>query len=128
MTCCNPSLRPLPNAFDELANSSGNLTITPTRANQFIDLAISGAARTSYIILSRVRRRAGDMLNLIIDLPATAAIVLDFRNGAVDGTALLPEEKFPSQQFTTDGEIRSLAIRFVYTGSAWKYVSSQSPA
>ena len=126
MSCWNT--RVLPNAFQELANSSGNLTVTCSRPNERVKLTISGAARTSYIIVSRVRRRKGDIVEFIVTLPTTADIVLDFRNGALDGDPLLSAEKFPDQQFTTDGEITTARFRFCYDGGAWIYIDSQIPA
>lgn len=126
MSCC--TTRVLPNAFQELANSSGNLTVTCSRANERVKLTVSGAARTSYIVVSRVRRRKGDIVEFIVALPETAGVVLDFRNGSVDGDALLSTEKFPDQQFTTDGEITTARFRFCYDGGAWIYIDSQIPA
>lgn len=128
MSCnCSPATRVLPNSFQELENTSGNLTITAVRANTTIDLTIGGVARTSLIILSRVRRRAGDIISFRMVLPATPDIVLEFRNGADDGATLLPAT-YPDQQFTTDGVILSANLRFIYTGSEWRYLDGKRPA
>lgn len=128
MSCHTSNCRVLPNGYDDLANSSGDLVITPTRPNQSYVLTVSGVARTSNIVLSRVRRRAGDIVELLFVLPATADIVLALRNGAVGGDLLLPEEKYTDQLLTTDGLMLSAKMRFVYTGSAWRYLDSQIPA
>ena len=49
--------------------------------------------------------------------------------GAEDGELLLPAtEIFPGQVFVTDGLTISARFRFVYTGSAWRYIDSQIPA
>jgi len=112
----------------ELANSSSNTTVTATRPNTTVSLTVGGVARSSLLVLSRVRRRAGDILDFVVTLPATVGIALDFRNGSTTGTALLPGAKFPDQKYTTDGEVLSGRFKFVYSGSAWKYVESQIPA
>ncbi len=129
MSCCSTNARPLPNAFEELASSTTTtLTITPARANHAVDLTVSGSARTTIVVLSRARQRAGNIIEFKITLPATADIILEFRNGSTTGDLLLPEEKYPDQLFTTDGVFLSAKLRFVYTGSAWRYSDSQIPA
>lgn len=128
MSCCPGSVRELPNAYEELALSAGDLHVASSRPNQWIDLTVSGSPRISTIVLMRARRRAGDMMVFAVTLPATAGIVLEFRNGSDTGDMLLPEAKFPDQQFTTDGEQTTAEFRFVYTGGFWKYQSSSIPA
>jgi hypothetical protein len=126
MTCSSGSTRP--NSISQEANASGDLSIATDRANHTVDLAITGAARTSIVALETTNRRKGDIAEVLLSLPATPGIALDFRNSSSVGTQLLPAEKFPGQLYTTDGETLSGVVRFVFTGTAWKYQRSSFPA
>lgn len=116
------------NDYETAANNAGNTTVTPTEANYALGLTVGGAARTSILILDITGRAAGDRIRLDLTLPATAAILLEARNATAGGTLLLPAEKFPSQQFETDGVTLSATWDFVFTGAAWRYELSNQPA
>lgn len=116
------------NAYATATNNSGNTTVTPTQPNYALGLTIGGSARSSSIILDVTGRTGGDKISLDLTLPATPSIVLTVRNATAGGTQLLPPETFPSNQFTTDGLVLSAKWEFVYTGAAWRYEASITPA
>ncbi len=109
-------------------NNAGNTTITPTASIQKYVLTLTGAARTSIIILDTAGRSAGDKIFLNLILPATANIVIAVRNATSGGTLLLPVESFPTQTLTTDGNLLSAHWEFTYTGAAWEFDTSNLPA
>lgn len=116
------------NAYATATNASGNTTLTPTQPVQTTKLTFSGSAGNRIIILATAGRTAGDKLFLDVVLPATSGIVVSVRNATSGGTLLLPVESFPSQDFTTDGNVLSAHWEFTYTGTAWNYDSSNLPA
>lgn len=116
------------NAYAAATNNAGNSTITPTKPVQTTVLTFTGAARSSIVILDVAGRSAGDKIFLNLILPATANIVISVRNATSGGTLLLPVEMFPTQDITTDGNLRSTYLEFTYTGTAWIYDMSNLPA
>lgn len=116
------------NNYATVANNAGNTTVTADADNYSLGITVGGAARTSIIILATTGAAAGDTITLPITLPATAAIVLEVRNATAGGTLLLPAEIFTAQQYTTNGFDLSATWQFVYTGTAWKFVTSNIPA
>ncbi len=119
-----------PNNYVTATNSSGDTTITPDKPLYDVGLTISGVARTSNLILATAGRAAGDRIRLAITLPATTGIILTPRNATAGGTLLLPSDIFttPSQGYTTNGFDISALWEFEYTGTAWRYVTSNIPA
>jgi hypothetical protein len=117
-----------PNGYMQRVNSAGDISLESSAANMTIDLLVTGVARTSIVVLETAGRAAGDRLLVRMELPAVADIVFDFRNATAGGTALLPDELFSSQLFTTDGEATSANFEFVFNGTAWEYDTSQTPA
>jgi hypothetical protein len=117
-----------PNSYVAAANNAGNSTFTRGRPNTLVNFSVGGAARTSKIILNTAGAIAADEMTVRTILPATADIILDFRNGAVGGAQLLPALTFTGQTFTTDGITTSATFRFGFDGAAWFYIDSQIPA
>ncbi len=100
------------NSYTAVANNAGNTTITPTGRNNFVALTVGGVARTSVIIAAiPATATAGDLIDIDCVFPATAAIILEFRNATAGGTLL--------EQFTTDGVTLAGTVQLVYTGAAW---------
>ena len=69
-------------------------------------------------------------MRLLFVFPATTGIIVQPRNNTVVGTLLLPADIFtsPSQGYTTNGFDLSAAMEFEFTGSAWRFVTSNIPA
>ncbi len=116
------------NAYAAFTNNSGNSTLTPTEPNQTYLGTVGGSARSSIFILDVAGRTSGDRIILDLLLPATANIVLSVRNATSGGTLLLPTESFPTQDLTTDGNIRSWHLEFTFDGVAFIYDMSNLPA
>lgn len=116
------------NGYATATNDAGDTTITPASENQTVLLTVGGVARTSNIILDVAGRTIGDRLAIPVILPATADIVLAIRNATAGGTLLLPAEVYPTQDLTTDGNILSWFLEFVFDGAAWIYMNSKIPA
>lgn len=118
-----------PTDYVALANSSGDTTITPDKPIYTVGLNLTGAARTSKLILvAGGATVAGDKIRLVITLPVTPNIVLEVHNATSGGTQLLPVELFASNQYTTNGLDLSATWDFVFTGTTWKYEMSNIPA
>jgi len=108
------------NGYATAVNNAGNATITPTAHNYFLALTVGGVARTSVEILSvATPPAAGDRIYVGITLPATPAIILEFRNAVVGGTLIYT--------FTTDGATLSVLFQFVFDGAAWQPAGYQIP-
>lgn len=118
-----------PNSFNSDTNNGGNSTVLATAQNHTEHLLFIGAARSSIIILDANNISAGDIIVLHLTLPATPNIVISVRTGSVAGALLLPVESYPTQNFTTDGNILSAYWRFVAGNSGeWLYDTSNIPA
>lgn len=113
-----------------VTNNAGDTTITPDVSLYDIAVTIGGAARTSNFALATAGRATGDRCRLLFTLPATAGIELVPRNNTAGGALLLPADIFttPAQGYTTNGFDLSAAMEFEYTGSAWRFVTSNIPA
>lgn len=116
------------NAYGSSTNNSGNTTLTPTQPNYSYGLTFTGAAGNRIIILATAGRSAGDKIFLDITFPATSGLVVSVRNATSGGTLLLPVEMFPTQDFTTDGNVLSAHWEFTFNGAAWVYDMSNIPA
>ncbi len=116
--------------YDTVTNNAGDTIITPNKSLYDIGITITGAARTSNFAILTAGRTAGDRVRLLFALPATSGIVLIPRNNATNGALLLPADIYtsPSQGYTTNGFDLSAAMEFEYTGSAWRFVTSNIPA
>jgi hypothetical protein len=120
--------------FLPLTNNSGNTNIRPTASVQTMGIEFGGVARTSVLTLKSFGRYDGDRLTVICYLPLTAGIIIEFRNRRPTGDLLLPEERFPDQQFVTDGFSTMATFDFVLeeTGEFrdlnWNFVSANSPS
>lgn len=117
-----------PNGWINRTNSAGDITLRSTHANMTVNLTVAGVARTSTAILDTDERNSGDRMIVLMSLPAVAGIGWQFRDESATGTLLLPDNVFPDQQFTTDGETTSAFFEFVYNGANWEYVGWRSPA
>lgn len=69
-------------------NGSGTSTVTPTSQVHTEVLTVNGAARTSTIILGIIGVQDGAQLNVMVILPGTADITLNFKNATTGGTQL----------------------------------------
>lgn len=108
------------NGYAAANNVAGNATITPTAHNYFLKLTVGGVARTSVEILSIATPPiAGDRIAVGCTFPATAAIIIEFRNAVVGGTLIY--------SFVTDGATLSGLFEFVYNGAAWEAAGYQVP-
>lgn len=105
------------------ANSTGNSTVTPGAcAIQHTEIiTLTGSAGTRIIILDVASApTAGARCLVRIECPATASILLDFRNGTAGGTQLTTAE--------TDGSGDDMVAEFGGTGTAWEFLRFVSPA
>ncbi len=118
------------NSYATATNNSGDTTITPTVSSYDIAITVGGAARTSNLILATAGRSTGDRVRLLMTFPVTTGIILVPRNATAGGTLLLPADIFtsPAQSYTTNGFDLSAVWEFEYTGSAWRFVTSNIPA
>ncbi len=117
------------NSYTAVANIGGNSTLTTTTANDTQDVTCTGAAGARIFALTTSGRNAGDRCDIEFTVPATAGLVITVRNNTVGGTQLLPVSSgFTANAWTTDGVNTTAAFSFVFTGTAWKYVRSSSPA
>lgn len=107
--------------FDSSTNNTGNTTITLAAniAALIYELTVTGSARTSVVILETTNAVEGAEIELAALLPATASIILDFRNATSGGTQL--------EILTTDGSGDDAMLRFRYNGSAWRHVLTTYP-
>lgn len=104
------------------ANSTGNTTITPHALGvQHTEIVtLTGSAGTRILILATsTSPLAGARVSLRLNLPATAAIVIEVRNATSGGTLLASLE--------TDGSGSAAYLEFYYTGSAWALLSTTYP-
>lgn len=108
--------------YSESTNVSGNTTIMPdTSSREHTEaIAFTGSAGTRIIILSTTDRVSADAITVLAGLPATADIVLEFRDATSTGALLLTR--------TTDASGDDLSADFIFTGTAWRYVRSTYPA
>lgn len=115
-----------------LGDSSGTLTIRPTAINFTATVNFSGAAGDRPIIVAPNGQNGyvprGARLLVICNFPETEGLILTFLNKLSSGDDLLPELRFPDNQFVTDGIGTSATFEFVYDGSNWQYSESNIPA
>lgn len=116
---CEPS-----NGWDEKTSVSGDTELSSTAANMHFDVTITDDAN---LYLSTEGREAGDRMTVTMTLPSSV-VTIAFRNGALDGGLLLPDETYTDQIFTTDGITLSAVFEFFFDGNAWQYSDSRTPA
>ena len=101
-------------------NASGTTTIawSNTQPLHIEQVTFTGSAGTRTLVLDNTTyaRNAGDLVGVHCAFPATANIVVDFRNATAAGTQLL--------EHTTDGTGPNLFALFTYTGTAYQRLLS----
>jgi len=101
-------------------NNTGNTTIMVPAGCKHLTVfgTFTGAAGTRNIILDLTNASSGCKVTLNLGLPATAAIVLSFRNATAGGTEL--------DTLTTDTSGDDAVIEFGFT-TVWNKTHSQYP-
>mgnify|MGYP002135492551 FL=1 len=107
------------NSYEAASNSTGNTTVTPTQSNHVAILVFTGSAGTRIAILSTTNQLVGNTLELRLNLPTTAAIVVEVRNGTAGGTLLY--------SLTTDGSGDDAYLRLYFDGTAWQRLANIIP-
>lgn len=103
-------------SFESLTNNVGNTTLTlPARKHTHrAEIAVGGVGSTTRIVIvPTANRNAGDRCIVGLDLPATAEITIEFRNGTSVGALL-------GSAIITSGSAERARCEFVFTGAAWK--------
>lgn len=117
------------NYFREVAGVVPGSTQFPVLAqNMSVDLGLNGETGLHTVIMPHQGVPRGCRAILKLSLPTVAGLIIDLRDNAADGTALLPAEIFPDQTYTTDGVTLSATFELVYKGAAWLYVESSIPS
>lgn len=110
--------------FHASTNSSGNTTISPAAdtGKHIEETTVSGSGSTTRIMILDVAQSptAGAIIVHRVELPATAAITLEWRDATSAGTLLT--------SFVTDGSGDDVVAEFYYNGSAWKFLRFNAPA
>lgn len=107
------------NVYTASANSTGNTTLTRTAETNIQILTVTGAARTSIVVLDTSSAVSGDLTKLRLNLPATASIVIEVRNATSGGTLL--------STLTTDGSGVDAYLEFYFDGTAWQSLFDLMP-
>jgi hypothetical protein len=107
------------NSYAAASNSSGNTTVTPTQSNHVEILTVTGSAGTRIVILTTTNQLVGNTVELRLNLPATASIVMEIRNGTAGGTLLY--------SLTTDGSGDDAYLRLYFDGTAWQPLANIVP-
>jgi len=124
----NNSTEVNPNAWNPVANTGGDTTLTPTAANQSYTVTFTGAADLRRIVIATHGMIAGNRVKLKLILPTTEGLIIDLRSGALAGPALLPEETFPDQLYTSDGLTTLVSLEFAFVDGEWEYFDHSIPA
>lgn len=107
------------NEVVEDTNTTGNLVLTATAPNHIEKVTIGGAARTSVLILDTVAPPPGAVMKLRIEMPATAAIIIEVRDTDAAGTVLWTLN-------SSDGQM-NVYVEAYWDGSAWKPLLNIAP-
>lgn len=107
-------------AFLAVGNAAGTTTITPAQPVQTTILTITGGARAVPIVLSVTGQLAGAVLDLLVNVGATAGYALDIRNATGGGIQL--------DTYTSNGATAVAKWRFVFDGAQWNKVEVIIPA
>ena len=101
-------------SYHAQGNATGNSTVTPTSQLHTEALTISGAARTSNIVLGVTNISAGARLALrLTGLNSASAIVLNFLSGSLAGPSVTT--------LTTNGVMVRAWIDATFDGSQWNF-------
>ena len=105
-----------PVSYHAQNNATGNSTVTPASQIHTEAIAISGAARTSLIILGTVNIVAGARVALrLTGLNAAASIVLQIVSGISTGPLVAT--------ITTDGAMVRAAVDCIFDGTQWNFAT-----
>lgn len=107
------------NSYTTDANSTGNTTITRNAANNIHSVSVTGAVRTSVLILDLTDALEADLVKIRLNLPATASIVMEIRNATSGGTLLF--------SVTTDGSGDDAYFECYFDGTAWQRLLNIMP-
>lgn len=106
-------------SLNSQGNSTGNSAINPASQNHLELVAVTGSARTSNLVVSLVGLVAGARPTIRLALPATAAIVLNVRNGTAGGTIVAT--------LTTNGSARAVLFELYFDGTALHLLRTTDP-
>jgi hypothetical protein len=111
-------------SYTASSNSSGNTTISiGVDSGSHIEVTtVTGSGSTTRIMILSLSNSptAGATIAHRCEMPATAAITLEWRNATDDGTLIT--------SFLSDSSGDDLVAQFYYNGSAWKLLKFISPA
>lgn len=102
------------------SNSTGNTTITVPAGcdNYTVYGTITGSAGTRNVVLDTANASDGCQVIVVLELPTTASIVVNFRNATTSGTIL--------DTLTTDTSGDNATAEFGFT-TVWNKLQSQYP-
>jgi hypothetical protein len=115
-----PIAQNLTPSYNASGNSAGNQTVQPSSNIHLEDLTITGAARTTNVIISGVGMIKGARVSLLVHLPATADIVLSFRDSTLGGTELF--------NLNTNAGVNRAILHCCFNGSAYIPIEAVYPA
>lgn len=106
------------------ANSAGNTTVTVEALclshTEMTTFTGAGSTTRVMVLATSSRLLAGARLTHRLTMPATAAILIEWRN-ATSGGALITS-------YESDGSGDDVVAEFVWTGAAWSFVRFNAPA
>lgn len=91
------------------SNSAGNTTLTPSSRQNAAVITFTGSAGTRILVVETDNLIEGDLLDVRLNLPATASVVVEIRQGTTGGTLLY--------SITTDGSGDDAFFRMVFDGT-----------
>ena len=112
-----------PTAFHKTTlTAAGTTTLAPATPIHTELLDATGAAAGTYVIvIPTASAVAGDIVKIRANVPATAAVIFDIRNGTAGGTQLF--------SYSTDGSGTDNGyFELVFDGTNWTRVSNVVPA
>jgi SPP1 family predicted phage head-tail adaptor len=110
-------------AYHESANSTGNTTVTLASLclNHTEVTAVTGTAGTRIMVIAiPTDLVTGARLTHRMTMPATASILIEWRNATAGGTLLT--------SFLSDTSGDDVVGEFVYNGTAWAFLRFAAPA
>lgn len=108
-------------SVEQLSNSSGNTTISPTQPFHSAIVTVNAAApRTVPLIVSTLSPITGGVVEINLVLPAIIGVIIDLRNGSASGVQL--------DTFVTDGNVLSGFWQLKYFSGQWNVTQSKFPA
>ena len=101
-------------SYHAQGNSTGNSTVTPTSQLHTEAITVTGAARTSQIIIGTANIAAGARAALrFTGLHVASGIVLQIRSGITGGPLVAT--------ITTDGTMVRAAVDLIFDGTQWNF-------